>query len=117
MVGEHSMPETQLSQSRRAGRVAQVPLVRSQNWLTAQNELSRQKNWHCPVTHEFFGAQSPSSRQPARHCSVAVLHTWLSAQCSSSVHGPLGMQRVVVMSQNVPPGQSRFEVHEANDWQ
>jgi hypothetical protein len=46
-----------------------------------------------------------------------VLHTLLKAQCSSSVHGPFGMQRVVVMSQNVPLGQSRFEVHDANDWQ
>ena len=27
------------------------------------------------------------------------------------------MQRVVVVSQNVPPGQSRFEVQDANDWQ
>jgi hypothetical protein len=27
------------------------------------------------------------------------------------------MHRVVVVSQNVPLGQSRFEVHEANDWQ
>jgi hypothetical protein len=116
-VGAHSTPAVQLSQSRRLGRVAQVPVMRLQNWFTGQNELSRQKNVHCPLTQEFFGVQSPSSRQPGRHERVAVLHTLLKAQCSSSVHGPLGMQRVVVMSQKVPPGQSRFEVHEANDWQ
>ena len=117
IVGAHSMPEVQVSQSRRPACVEQVPLSRLQNWFTGQNVLSRQKNWHCPLTHEFLGMQSPSSRHPARHESVEVLHTWLSGQCSSSVQGPLGMQRVVVVSQNVPIGQSRFDVQEANDWQ
>jgi hypothetical protein len=95
----------------------QVPLVRSQNWFTGQKLLSRQKKLHWPFTHEFFGTQSPSSRHPARHCSNAVLQMLLSGQCSSSVHGPVGMHFVVVVSQNVPLGQSRFEVHDANDWQ
>jgi hypothetical protein len=101
----------------RPARAAHVPLVLLQNWFTGQNVLSRQKKLHCPSTHEFFGAQSPSSRHPARQLSVAVLQMLLSAQCSSSVHGPFAMHLVVVVSQNVPLGQSRLEVHETNDWQ
>jgi len=113
----HSNSDIHALQSVRPGRAAQVPVVRLQNWSTGQNVLSRQKKVHCPFTHEFLGLQSPSSRHPARQLSVAVLQMSSSGQCSSRVHGPLGMQRVVVVSQKVPPGQSRFEVHEANDWQ
>ena len=52
-----------------------------------------------------------------RQLNVWLLQMLLGRQCSSRVHGPSAMHRVVVVSQNVPDGQSRFEVHEENDWQ
>jgi hypothetical protein len=107
----------QLLQSTRPGRAAQRPVAVSQNWLTGQPWLSRQNVVHCPFTQASLGAQSPSPRHPARQASVETLQTLLKAQCSSRLQGPSAVQRVVVVSQKVPVGQSRFEVHDANDWQ
>lgn len=113
-------------QSTRPVRVRHWPFVLSQNLLTGQPWLSRQNGWHWPFTHAsraaavtipVGSAQSPSVRQPMRQVSVWLLQMVLGAQCSSSVHGPSGMHRVVEVSQNVPEGQSRLEVHVANDWQ
>lgn len=107
--------ELQSLQSTRFGFKKQVPVALLQNCPAGHAWFSRQKNLHNPFTHEFFGAQSPSCRHPRPHDCKAGLQIESKAQCSSSVQGPVAMHLAVVVSQNRPAGQSRFDVHEAYD--
>lgn len=113
------------TQSKRPLRNWQVPFALSQNWLAGQLPLSRQNGRQAPFTHASRGsavtepsvtAQSLSARQPTSQRSVWLLQIEFAAQCSSSVQGPFGMQRFLVVSQKLNSGQSRFEVQEASAW-
>jgi hypothetical protein len=70
----HSVcPPTHDLQSGRPALGAHVPLVLLQNWFTGQYVLSRQKLVHVPLLQVFFGAQSPSFRQPGLQAAVTAL--------------------------------------------
>ena len=109
----------QLLQSVRPGRAPQLPCVDDeQNWFSGHPSLTRQKpDLHWPFWHAFFGEQSPSRRQPGLHCNAASCRPCRARTAVDGAAAPPAMHLFEVMSQNVPPGQSRFDVHAAIDWQ
>jgi hypothetical protein len=124
MKVRHEAPEPQMldeavqsRQSTRLGRVPQAPVLGAQNRFTSQLALRRQNGWHWPPSQACLSAQSASRRHPARQRAVNGSHSWPKPQCSSSVQGPLAMQRSVVMSQKLPGGQSAFVVQLPSVWQ
>jgi hypothetical protein len=104
-------------QSTRPARLAHTPVDGAQNRFTSQLVLMRQNSRHWPPSQACLSAQSPSRRQPGRQRAITGSQYWPKAQCSSSVHGPVGIQRSVVMSQKVVLGQSAFVVQLPSAWQ